>query len=459
MVDAMPIAAAPARSGARRLWDTDPFLLLDWESPEWTGAAPVAREWAGGEPLGSRPPAHAREHQLPAFDWGQVERETWDTAERAVLDAAPGAGSWTPSTARPEHDAEQAWAATPEWLLPDWLVASDPAPRTQQPVSASDPAEGNVPFPRRRDLRAARAAEAAGVAAPQPPVVDPGAGDLPGYPDPQRSRARETSLPRRRDLRATGSVPRVVPEPTRVVPDRPRRRLTSLALGSVAARVAVLTVLGTVGMATVTGTYPDSLSLRPGGLSENSSAEMALRTGAGGSESRAMVEPAALTAAQADFTARAGEIKAQISVEERTAAALTLGNRLAEKREEARERAAAKAAAKARAEAMARAIRDAQRNPRAVGRLMAADRGWTGTQWTCLNNLWTRESNWNYRADNPSSSAYGIPQALPGSKMASAGSDWQTNPVTQIEWGLDYIADRYGTPCGAWSHSESTGWY
>jgi hypothetical protein len=62
-------------------------------------------------------------------------------------------------------------------------------------------------------------------------------------------------------------------------------------------------------------------------------------------------------------------------------------------------------------------------------------------------------------ADNPNSSAYGIPQALPGSKMASAGPDWANNPITQIRWGLGYIADRYGSPCGAWGHSQSHGWY
>jgi hypothetical protein len=106
-----------------------------------------------------------------------------------------------------------------------------------------------------------------------------------------------------------------------------------------------------------------------------------------------------------------------------------------------------------------RAMRDAQKDPRAVGRIMAADRGWGASQFSCLNLLWNRESQWKYNANNPSSSAYGIPQALPGSKMASAGADWATNPVTQIKWGLDYIADRYGTPCGAWGHSESVGWY
>lgn len=94
-----------------------------------------------------------------------------------------------------------------------------------------------------------------------------------------------------------------------------------------------------------------------------------------------------------------------------------------------------------------------------IGQEMAAARGWTGQEWTCLELLWERESGWDHQAANPSSSAYGIPQALPGSKMGSAGSDWATNPATQIEWGLGYIADRYGTPCAAWGHSESAGWY
>ncbi|MFE5334501.1 G5 domain-containing protein [Isoptericola sp. NPDC056573] len=96
---------------------------------------------------------------------------------------------------------------------------------------------------------------------------------------------------------------------------------------------------------------------------------------------------------------------------------------------------------------------------RSIGKQMAAARGWSGEQWSCLESLWTKESGWNASAANPSSGAYGIPQSLPGSKMASAGSDWQTNPATQIEWGLGYIADVYGTPCGAWGHSQSVGWY
>ncbi|WP_205718000.1 aggregation-promoting factor C-terminal-like domain-containing protein [Actinomadura soli] len=86
--------------------------------------------------------------------------------------------------------------------------------------------------------------------------------------------------------------------------------------------------------------------------------------------------------------------------------------------------------------------------------------GFTGDgQFGCLVKLWNKESHWNVHADNPSSEAYGIPQANPGSKMSSAGPDWQNNATTQIKWGLGYIKDRYSSPCGAWSHSQSVGWY
>ncbi|MCW2529883.1 MAG: hypothetical protein JWM76_4743 [Pseudonocardiales bacterium] len=89
---------------------------------------------------------------------------------------------------------------------------------------------------------------------------------------------------------------------------------------------------------------------------------------------------------------------------------------------------------------------------------MVASRGWGTDQFSCLVSLWNRESGWNTHAAN-GSGAYGIPQALPGSKMASAGPDWQNNAATQITWGLGYISGRYGTPCGAWGHSQSSGWY
>lgn len=98
-------------------------------------------------------------------------------------------------------------------------------------------------------------------------------------------------------------------------------------------------------------------------------------------------------------------------------------------------------------------------DPRTVARALMPQFGFSADQFSCLDALWTRESGWNIHAANPTSSAYGIPQALPGSKMASAGADWADNPATQIKWGLGYIAARYGSPCSAWSHSESLGWY
>ena len=98
-------------------------------------------------------------------------------------------------------------------------------------------------------------------------------------------------------------------------------------------------------------------------------------------------------------------------------------------------------------------------DPRTIARALLAEFGFAESQFGCLDSLWERESHWNVYADNPNSSAYGIPQALPGSKMSSAGADWATNPVTQIRWGLGYIEDRYGSPCGAWGHSQSHGWY
>ncbi|WP_460354264.1 aggregation-promoting factor C-terminal-like domain-containing protein [Actinoallomurus acanthiterrae] len=94
-----------------------------------------------------------------------------------------------------------------------------------------------------------------------------------------------------------------------------------------------------------------------------------------------------------------------------------------------------------------------------IARNMLSSFGWSpSSQFSCLVSLWNRESGWNTHAANPSG-AYGIPQALPGSKMSSAGPDWRDNATTQIKWGLGYIKDRYSTPCGAWGHSQSTGWY
>ncbi len=98
-------------------------------------------------------------------------------------------------------------------------------------------------------------------------------------------------------------------------------------------------------------------------------------------------------------------------------------------------------------------------DPRTIARAMLPDFGFGSDQFSCLDSLYMSESGWNIHADNPSSSAYGIPQALPGSKMASAGSDWENNAATQIRWGLGYIKGSYGTPCGAWSFKQGHNWY
>ncbi|WP_405146780.1 lytic transglycosylase domain-containing protein [Sphaerisporangium sp. NBC_01403] len=96
---------------------------------------------------------------------------------------------------------------------------------------------------------------------------------------------------------------------------------------------------------------------------------------------------------------------------------------------------------------------------KAIAYRLVTQRSWPVTQFRCLDSLWTRESNWNHRAQNPSSGAYGIPQALPGYKMVGIGHDWRVNPATQIRWGLKYIKGRYGSPCGAWGHFQSHNWY
>jgi hypothetical protein len=98
-------------------------------------------------------------------------------------------------------------------------------------------------------------------------------------------------------------------------------------------------------------------------------------------------------------------------------------------------------------------------NPQKIAEGMLSSYGWSSSEFGCLVSLWNVESGWNVYATNPSSGAYGIPQALPGVKMASAGADWRSDAATQIRWGLGYIKSLYGSPCGAWSHEQAAGWY
>jgi hypothetical protein len=136
-------------------------------------------------------------------------------------------------------------------------------------------------------------------------------------------------------------------------------------------------------------------------------------------------------------------------------------------RQAARKRAAVPAASQAAAQpgqtvaaaAAAAAASAASGSPRQIAQAMLGSFGWSSGQFSCLDPLWEHESRWSVTAANPGSGAFGIPQALPGSRMASAGPDWQTSAATQIRWGLRYIRDTYGSPCAAFSHGQATGWY
>jgi hypothetical protein len=117
------------------------------------------------------------------------------------------------------------------------------------------------------------------------------------------------------------------------------------------------------------------------------------------------------------------------------------------------------ASASAQPSATASAAPVASGSPQQIAQAMLASFGWSSSQFSCLDPLWAHESGWSVTAYNAGSGAYGIPQALPGSRMASAGPDWQNNAATQIRWGLEYIKGTYGSPCAAWDHEQATGWY
>ena len=122
-------------------------------------------------------------------------------------------------------------------------------------------------------------------------------------------------------------------------------------------------------------------------------------------------------------------------------------------------RAAARAAPQKQASAAAAPAATPAGSPQQIAEGMLGSYGWSSSRFSCLQPLWNAESGWNVSATNTSSGAYGIPQALPGSKMASTGADWQTDAATQIRWGLGYIRSVYGSPCGAWSHEQAYGCY
>ncbi|MFI8386170.1 transglycosylase SLT domain-containing protein [Streptomyces sp. NPDC085540] len=185
---------------------------------------------------------------------------------------------------------------------------------------------------------------------------------------------------------------------------------------------------------------------------------------------QAEVQTASLTQ-QADAIAHAADADSKRSVEEaaRVQAAEDAKAKKAEAEKAEKEKAEAEAKLKKEREekeqvASRSAARDAgdfaPQSSYTVAQVKAiAQQMVPAGQFQCFSNIINQESTWNYKAVNSSSGAYGLVQALPGSKMASAGADWRTNPATQIKWGLNYMEDRYGSPCSAWSFHQANGWY
>lgn len=218
---------------------------------------------------------------------------------------------------------------------------------------------------------------------------------------------------------------------------------------AVASATAVTAVGSVVGVASGSVAQPND--------AEATAADMTLLADIPAGE-QAQVQTASLTQ-QADTQAIAADASAKKVAEEsaRKAAAKS-----AIEKKEAAEQAAKEA--KERAEAKEKASRSSSSFPvqssYTVAQIqsMAASMVPSG-QFQCFSNIVDHESSWNYRAVNASSGAYGLFQALPGSKMSSVGSDWQTNPATQIKWGLNYMDSRYGSPCEAWSFWQANNWY
>ncbi|MFF5634160.1 transglycosylase SLT domain-containing protein [Streptomyces sp. NPDC012825] len=233
---------------------------------------------------------------------------------------------------------------------------------------------------------------------------------------------------------------------------------------AVASATAVTTVGAVVGVASGNAAQPADDNF------EATAADTTLLADIPAGE-QAQVQVSSL-AEQASVQAAAADTAAKKSAEE---AARVRAAKDAEAKKEAAVKAEEEARAKARAEKERKEKEEAERASRSAARdiaSFAAQGSYTvaevkaiarqivpAAQFQCFSNIVDHESSWNYRATNASSGAYGLVQALPGHKMSSAGADWQTNPATQIKWGLNYMDDRYGSPCGAWSFWQANRWY
>ncbi|MFN8075724.1 MAG: hypothetical protein U0Q15_09915 [Kineosporiaceae bacterium] len=440
---------------------------------------------------------HTAEWELSA-DWDVPAEQEWAPGATVVdiTDAAIAARE-TAAAVRPQPQVE----------LPAWLVSPEPFGAADlDPV----PATVSLPraLPRRRDLRAGGAHHT--LPARREVALLPGLPAEEGVPAlvAAEARADETTvLPRRRDLRRGRRELLVVPAALTAPPQAPAALAVSgeglgvaetepatrrgahapaarpSALATTVARAGVVSVLVAVGVATVGG-HKIGLGVGDGAL--EAAGKVSPQDAAAALKQAPLPNAAPVTlwgarpaqvapkfVDEASALAGAGLAESSKSLAAASSAVIADQKRQAEAdktakaaaakaaADKAAEKAAADKAAAAREGGSTRASRSySGSSVKSIARsMMLAEYGWGETQFSCLNSLWNRESGWNYRAQNPSSGAYGIPQSLPGRKMASAGADWRTNPATQIEWGLDYIHDRYGTPCGAWSHSQRRGFY
>ena len=234
---------------------------------------------------------------------------------------------------------------------------------------------------------------------------------------------------------------------------RPRRRpALPAALWTskpVAVSLAIVAATATTAMSADSAVTPETVTLTMSPQVVSQSAELSIVQVA--DSARLADERAGLNAERATVRAKI-EAATQAQAEAAALARSQEAERVAreqERQEEADRRSAALE------------LGAAQADPRLAAQVLLSEYGFGGDQWGCLERLWTGESDWRWWVENPSSGAYGIPQSLPASKMAEAGEDWQTNPVTQIRWGLDYIKLSYGTPCNAlefWN-AQSPHWY
>jgi hypothetical protein len=240
---------------------------------------------------------------------------------------------------------------------------------------------------------------------------------------------------------------------TRQLPNFRPSRLTVIAVGG----AFCLAAAGSVSAVTLSsyGTPSDAMAAAAGLTSMTSQAQQrnAVQTMSAAVQ-RAEAEQAAAREARAAHAAHQRHAQILAAAAKKAAAEKAAAQKAAE------QKAAAQKAARQKAAQSAQDASAAQPSgsPRQIAQELLDAEG-EGSQFSCLDPLWGQESGWSVSASNPGSGAYGIPQALPGSKMASAGPDWQTNAETQIKWGLQYIQSTYGSPCAAWSHEQSDGWY